>query len=98
MKDMGQKKEAIPEHDQQEVKKRKCPVRYKVRTIRKTGIVGGEVLARRLLCSPGILKPAEGSAYRQESIRVRSWRQVAVLARCKNVLVSHLNICAQIGF
>lgn len=41
MKDMGQKKEAIPEHDQQEVKKRRCPVRYKVRTIRKTGIVGG---------------------------------------------------------
>lgn len=40
MKDMGQKKKAIPEHGQQEVKKkRKCPVGYKVRTIQKTGIV-----------------------------------------------------------
>lgn len=53
------------------------------------------MLARRLLFSPGILKPAKSSIYRQESIRVM---QVAVLARCKNALVSHLDICARVGF
>lgn len=44
MKDERQKKEAIPEHDRQEVKeKRKCPVRYNVGTIRKTETLRGKV-------------------------------------------------------